>query len=127
MKTITVLQNLNQVKLAEGEVLFRQDDQGAFMYLVISGSLQADVESQDGHTQPLGVMGPGDLVGEIHFLSGGGRTATLTAIEPAELLEITRQAYDELAVKDPDFYQKLEIASRQRLCNGLMAVIGEWA
>ncbi|MFK7880295.1 Crp/Fnr family transcriptional regulator [Roseobacter sp.] len=74
-----------EVRLAEGEVLFEQGEDGDTLYAIISGALEFSVLSREGRKLSLDVMRPGALFGEIALFDPGTRTATVTALEPARL------------------------------------------
>lgn len=74
-----------QVDLAEGEVLFEQDDEGDALYAIVSGSLEFSILSREGRKLSLDVMRPGALFGEIALFDPGTRTATVTALEPSSV------------------------------------------
>jgi CRP-like cAMP-binding protein len=52
-------------------------------------------DSGDRHLT-LGELGPGKWVGEATLLDHGPATATVTAIEPSQLLALSREAFDRL-------------------------------
>ena len=51
----------------------------------------------------LGLLGPGDLVGEVAALDDEPRTATVTAVEPAELAAVSRAAFVRALDRVPGF------------------------
>lgn len=68
-------------------------------------------------------FGPGGIFGEMGFLDGSTRSATVIADEPLECLVLDRAAFDELAVQQPGIAIKLlsalgrELSTRLRLVN----------
>jgi CRP-like cAMP-binding protein len=77
--------------LRGGEQLFAKGDEGRAMYIVIVGSLRVH---DDHHT--IAVLGPRTIVGELAVLASEPRTASVTAIGPTVLLELSRSALYEL-------------------------------
>jgi CRP-like cAMP-binding protein len=73
------------------EEVFHKGDAGAQLYVVIGGRLKALTTSLDGDDVVFGVMGPGEVFGEIALLSEHPRTATVTAIDACELLILDRR------------------------------------
>jgi NTE family protein len=49
------------------------------------------VVTLEGSRQPIAELGPGQPVGEIAFLAGGVRTATVTALRDSLVLRLGRQ------------------------------------
>lgn len=92
---------LERRSVSAGEVLFRQGDPGDRLYLVLSGRLHAQIAGDGGTTQPLGEIGPGELVGETALLRGGPRSATVEAVEPSVLAALDATAWHELRVLLP--------------------------
>jgi CRP-like cAMP-binding protein len=68
-----------RIHLATGDWLFRQGDVGRRLFLVERGSLDVVVQGVDGHEQTLGRFAPGGVFGEISFLLGGARSASVRA------------------------------------------------
>ena len=67
-------------KVAEGDALVRQGDEGDELFLLLDGVLAASVDGEQ-----LAELGPGAVVGERALLEGGRRTATLTALTPCKV------------------------------------------
>ena len=85
-----------------GETLFHQGDAGDTCYVVVQGSLHGCVEYDDT-TQPVEFdVGPGALLGEMSLMTGLPRTATVSAREEAELLEIPEDAFASLLSLHPE-------------------------
>ena len=81
------------VSLANREELFHKGDEGAQVYVVIGGNLKVLTTSEDGDDVVFSILGPGEAFGEIALLGGTPRTATVTAIDPCELLIIDRRDF----------------------------------
>jgi len=81
------------VSLKTREELFHKGDEGAQAYVVIRGKLKALTTSEDGDDVVFSILGPGEVFGEIALLGGTPRTATVTAIDPCELLIIDRRDF----------------------------------
>jgi hypothetical protein len=84
-------------RLAAGEVLVRQGDEGTDIFLILDGVVRVE---HDG--QRLAEYGPGALLGERAHLESGRRTSTLVAITPcriasAQASQLERSALTELA------------------------------
>jgi CRP-like cAMP-binding protein len=84
-----------------GEVLFRSGDAGDALLGVVSGRIRISTGNAEGREIFLNIMEPGDTFGEIALLDGGPRTATATAIEPAELVSLRRGPLFELLEREP--------------------------
>ena len=62
-----------------GDVLFRQGDAGDAMYMVITGKLEALVETRGSAPEIVGEISRGEWVGEMAVLTGDPRSATIRA------------------------------------------------
>lgn len=67
-------------KLVAGDVLTRQGEDGAELYLLLDGVLGVDVDGEQ-----VTELGPGAVLGERALLEGGLRTSTLTARTPCKV------------------------------------------
>ena len=77
-----------------GEVLIREGEYPDSMYFVKSGRFRVSIDTtpiggdETDSTAWVGDIGPGETVGEIGFLSGVPRTATVTAIRDSIVLKL---------------------------------------
>lgn len=77
-----------RLELQTGDWLFRRGDLGRRLFMVERGTLDVVVEGADGREQTLGRFGPGGVFGEVSFLLGGGRSASVRAHERCRVLGI---------------------------------------
>ena len=91
-------------RLAAGEILFEQGDQGDSLFAVISGELEVSVTSAGGKKLGLDMMHAGELLGEIAFFAPGPRTATLTATKPTEVWGLRNEDVHDALRAQPDLY-----------------------
>ena len=76
------------------EEVFHKGDEGTQVFVVLKGRLKVVTHSPEGAEVVFGIIDLGEVFGELALLGGGlRRSATLTAIEPCELLVIDRQAF----------------------------------
>ncbi|MDH5545149.1 MAG: Crp/Fnr family transcriptional regulator [Gammaproteobacteria bacterium] len=103
------------------EVVFRRGDLGTQMYFIVRGSVSLTTDSDEGKELTFGLLGPGDIFGEIAMLDGGERTATVKTIESSELLVIEKRDFVPFLEKNPKVAISLlsTIASRVRKADEL--------
>jgi hypothetical protein len=82
-------------RLAAGEVLFTQGDEGTDLFLVLDGVGSVEV---DGTI--LAEIGPGAVVGERALIEGGRRTATVRAITPLRGVVVPPELVDRDALHE---------------------------
>jgi CRP/FNR family transcriptional regulator, cyclic AMP receptor protein len=98
------------LSLPTGNVLFKQGDQGSYMYVMKSG--QADV-IMDGHI--VGKAQAGAILGEESLLDSALRAATVIAITDCKLIAINRKRLDTLIAKSPGFLHYLKNLAAGRI------------
>jgi CRP/FNR family cyclic AMP-dependent transcriptional regulator len=96
------------LQLAEGEVIIAEGQIEEAFYIVLSGVLQVITRGPGGETLP-GRFPAGSLFGEVGFLDGGPRTATVRAELSANVLRVTREAFDQMRLSDAALATELAI------------------
>ena len=86
------------ISYAAGATPIEEDGPGHSMFVVVSGRLRVTVA---GEAEPVATLGPGDIVGEMSLLTGARRSATVTALEPVEAIEINKQALAHVLMQSP--------------------------
>ncbi len=86
---------------ARGEVVFHRGDPADTVHLVVKGRFDVRVTTRFGDVVALGICGPGDAFGELALVTGGRRSATVSALEPAETLSLRRDALERLTRELP--------------------------
>jgi len=91
-RLITLLEQLARpVKLARGETLFEQGDEGDALFVLEKGLLEVSILSAAGRKLTLNMLHSGDVFGEIALFDPGPRTATVSANQPSRLIRIGRK------------------------------------
>jgi CRP-like cAMP-binding protein len=88
---------LARVSVAAGEEIVRQGEPGDRFYIVEAGAVEV-VDEDDGRV--VNTLGSGAAFGEIAFLTGQPRTATVRAVEPTALQVLTIQDFRALLADD---------------------------
>lgn len=99
------------------EVIFHKSDTGSQMCIIVRGRVKLSSLSDEGKELVFGVLEADEIFGEISLLDGLQRSATVTAIEPTELLAIERRDFIPFLERHPDVAINLlsTLASRLRL------------
>ena len=63
------------------------------LYIVISGRLKVMMSDADGKEVILSLIGRGEFFGEMGLIDDSPRSASVVAIEPCELLSITKRDF----------------------------------
>ena len=107
-----LMSELETRALKRGDVLVRQGDAADALYIVISGRFAVTLE---GRRDPLTEIGPEQPIGEIAFLTGGMRTATVSAMRDSLVLRLGRNEFERISAKCPGIWRTLTTALSQRL------------
>jgi CRP-like cAMP-binding protein len=91
-----IAQLVDDVDIPAGQVLMRQGETGAEMFIIASGSVR--VERNGAFIRN---AGPGTSIGEMSLLSEGPRTATVTAVEPTKILLAAHREFHQLMDEHP--------------------------
>src|SRR5437763_10836757 len=97
-----VLSAARRRRFTRREVLFHEGDPGDTLHLIDKGRVAIRITTPLGDAATVGVLGRGDVVGEMAVLEEGGRRgATVMALEATETLSIDRGQFLELRRKYP--------------------------
>ena len=100
------------------------------MYLLTGGRLGVSVQDAAGKRVEVSELAPGDFVGEMALLADQTRTATVHALEDAELIKLSRDGFEQAAARHPtllaDFMQAVVERRRSvQLASALARLCGE--
>ena len=79
----TLRRQTSEVKIARGEHLFLEGQDGDRLYVVLDGKIKLTRAAADGRENLLSVLGPGEMFGELSLFDPGPRSATVTAVTDA--------------------------------------------
>ena len=92
------------------EIVCEEDSESESMFLIHSGSLNVTKKGV-----ALARLSRGDYFGEMSLITGGRRNATVTALEPAVLLEITAPVFHVIIERSPQAMRNLLMTFDARL------------
>jgi serine/threonine protein phosphatase PrpC/CRP-like cAMP-binding protein len=99
---LRVMQLVEVREYKDGEMVIRQGDKGDELFIVLDGKVA--VSRGD---QVLTHLGQGEHVGEMALIRAVPRSATVTAVGPAELVSIRRQDFFEILRKEHEVAVKM--------------------
>lgn len=97
------------------QAICHKGSRGDEMFAIVRGRMKVGVSSEAGKEAIFDILGEGDFFGEIALLDGLGRSATVTAVEPCEILAITRDSFVLFLEQQPKISIKLLAVLCQRL------------
>jgi SulP family sulfate permease len=92
---------LDQVAVAEGAVLLRQEDPPGDIFVLADGRLGVEASTPEGKRVRLRTLRPGVVVGEVALYSGAPRTADVVAETDCVVLRCSRQQIERMEAEDP--------------------------
>jgi CRP-like cAMP-binding protein len=90
-----------------GEVIFREEDSGDSLCVVITGLVKVYRTSPDGDEMVLVTLGPSSVFGELPMVDGGLRSASAAAVEATTVLTLTRAALMDALRDSPELVDRL--------------------
>ena len=98
-EALKALQSVSAMRhVAGGEALVRQGDDADALYFVESGRFRIVVNKM----RIVAHIEAGEAVGELAFFAGGKRTADVIATRDSTVREVSREAFDKIAVLYPE-------------------------
>jgi CRP/FNR family cyclic AMP-dependent transcriptional regulator len=76
-----------------GVTLVHEGDDSGPVVVIVTGRVKVAALGGAGREAIIAVRGPGDLIGELSAIDGGPRSATVTTLEPAEVLLVPGSAF----------------------------------
>lgn len=85
-------QQISEIKLAQGHVLFQKGELGEHCYLIQSGTIEIYLPHPEGHDTSIAKLTTPSVFGETAVLLNLPRTASARALEESHLLALDRHA-----------------------------------
>ena len=98
-KLAEVVKKIHTTVLPAGTLIFRNGDPGDCFYIIRSGKIRAFISTEEGVETTIGVLGPGDVFGEISLLTGKPRSGSVETLEETVLSVLHKEAFDQI-IKD---------------------------
>lgn len=122
---IKLLPYLKYVKLISGNILFQQGDPSDYIYVIISGKLSAYLVTIEDEHRTIGIIEPGETVGDLGVLSHFSRSLTVRAIEDAELIGLPKEIFRKMCQDFSFVLQKVVDPIINRSVQTIKLLIGE--
>lgn len=92
----------DEVQAPAAEVLIEQGDEAEDFWVLAEGRVSAMLVRSDGTTLRLESLVPGQVIGELGFVTHAPRSARIVADEPSRLFRMDRDAWRRLGEERPD-------------------------
>lgn len=110
---LEIARELEPEKRAAGEVVFEQDEEGQYFYIIDRGRVKV-VRKVRGEDRLLATLVPGDYFGEAALLHGRRRSATVVAETNVELLRLSKEDFDGLLKQYPQIKPNMLVTTESR-------------
>jgi NADH dehydrogenase len=110
---VTGVSGIAEQHFERGEVIFNQGDVGDKVYVIREGECEV-LRERNGQPELLATLHAGEYFGEIAVLSDVGRTATIRARTPMNVLLIPKGDFDKLKNNVPAFAKVFVDLAAQR-------------
>ncbi|HWR72930.1 MAG TPA: cyclic nucleotide-binding domain-containing protein, partial [Nitrospirota bacterium] len=99
--------------ISAGKAIIKEGEAGASVYVMTRGAVSV-YTSAGGKRVDLAILQPSDFFGEIAFLTGKPRTATVETTEESDFLEVPEEELRELMFQRPRIKEVLQRYYEQR-------------
>lgn len=100
--------------LAPKDFLIHQGEKADFVYIVRKGKLRA-FQMDDNKEVTLGMIEPGEFVGEMAYINGEPRSANVEALTDCELIEVPIGTLEHILFQRPAWSKALMLTLSKRL------------
>jgi CRP/FNR family cyclic AMP-dependent transcriptional regulator len=99
--------------------LMMAEQPGEAAYIILTGSVKIHIEQADGTDVILGILGAGEIVGELSLVDSISRSATVVTLEESNVLWLDRATFQDCLLTMPIMAHNLAVilARRLRLAN----------
>ncbi len=98
---------MHKEEFKRGQTIFTETEDGESLYLIRKGEVKACKIAPDGELFTLMVMKDGDIFGEMSFLDGRPRSATVVALSDLEVFMMERKDFEKIVDTHPWIVYKL--------------------
>jgi hypothetical protein len=114
----TLLRQTTEVKIARGEHLFLEGQDGDRLYVVLDGKIKLTRAAVDGRENLWSVLGPGEMFGELSLFDPRPRTSSASAVTDATLAALAHDALRPWLLDHPEVAMHMLQALARRLPAG---------
>lgn len=113
-----LLERVKEVRVDKDDYFFRENDQGASMFVLEEGQV-AVLKTWVDQTQRLTFLNRGDCFGEMALIEMGARSASVQATENCTALELSINVLHELYQHDLEQFTIIQMNMGREVCRRL--------
>src|SRR5690606_16993460 len=95
--------NLHKLEFKAGDIIFEEGDQGFSFYIVQEGKIEVFRKEANGSQTTLGIIEPGQPLGEFALVTESLRSASARAISDGYAVEVSEEGYKKLLNELPEW------------------------
>lgn len=113
----------NEIYIAKGDSIISEGERSDALYFLVEGSAEV-LKLRKGEQMKIGNIFSGELIGEISFLDGEPRSATVKAAQDCKVIEIPKENFTKILDTQPKWVKALinTLSTRLRRSNKLIKV-----
>ena len=92
-----LLDHCELLRFRTGDLIIRAGERDRSLYIIVNGTLEILLVDERGAELQYGTVEPKSVTGEIAFLDGRPRAATIRALGDGDMLRLSFDAYETLA------------------------------
>ncbi|MBI5412041.1 cyclic nucleotide-binding domain-containing protein [Candidatus Peregrinibacteria bacterium] len=89
-----------KVEYKAGDIIFKEGEEHSRFYIILEGKIAIKKQNTEGAERVISELGPGEFFGENILIGKKRKPATAQTVEPARLLAISYEDFQDLIKKD---------------------------
>lgn len=99
----------NQKNFKVGETIFKESEEGQSIYVIRSGEVKASVSAPNGESFTLTMLKDGDIFGQMSFIDGRPRSATIVATSDVDAIVMEKYNFEAIIDDNPRLIHKIMV------------------
>lgn len=97
----------SQKNFKTGETIFKESEEGQSLYVIRSGEVKASVSAPNGEVFTLTMLKDGDIFGQMSFIDGRPRSATIIAASDVDTIVMEKSDFEGIIDDNPRLIHKI--------------------
>ena len=97
----------SQKNFKAGETIFKESEEGQSLYVIRSGEVKASVSAPNGVVFTLTMLKDGDIFGQMSFIDGRPRSATIIAASDVNTIVMEKSDFEGIIDDNPRLIHKI--------------------
>jgi CRP/FNR family cyclic AMP-dependent transcriptional regulator len=97
----------SQKNFKAGETIFKESEEGQSLYVIRSGEVKASVSAPNGEVFTLTMLKDGDIFGQMSFIDGRPRSATIIAASDVNTIVMEKSDFEGIIDDNPRLIHKI--------------------